>query len=78
MHPPRVCTRSPPTALDTRTHLPPTASFSQRSGDVISQPGHPDGIAPRLGAEVKFDSVGLITEFNNGPFGGSPNSCRTS
>ncbi len=45
-------------------------SFSRRSSDAITRSGHPNGITPVLGAKVKFDRDGLLTEFNNGPYGG--------
>ena len=51
-------------------------SFSRRSSDAIAHAGHPNGITPTLGAKVKFDGAGLITEFNNGPYGGAPDGCR--
>lgn len=51
-------------------------SFSRRSSDSITHAGHPDGITPPIGAKVKFDQTGLITQFNNGPVGGPPDSCR--
>lgn len=53
-------------------------SFSRRSSDAIAHAGHPNGITPTLGAKVKFDVSGLITEFNNGPYGGAPDGCRIS
>lgn len=53
-------------------------SFSRRSSDAIAHAGHPNGITPSTGAKVKFDAGGLITEFNNGPYGGLPDSCRIS
>ena len=51
-------------------------SFLRRSSDVLTRAGHPDGITPTLGAKVKFDPTGLITEFNNGPAGGSADACH--
>jgi hypothetical protein len=51
-------------------------SFGRRSSDAIAHAGHPSGITPTLGAKIKFDAAGLITEFSNGPFGGPPDSCR--
>ncbi|MDQ6656935.1 MAG: hypothetical protein M3Z00_01655, partial [Actinomycetota bacterium] len=51
-------------------------SVSRRSSDAIARAGHPKGITPSTGAKVIFDATGLITEFNNGPYGGPPNACR--
>ncbi len=51
-------------------------SFSRRSSDAVARAGWPNGITPKLGAKVKFDGAGLITEFNNGPYGGAPDFCR--
>ncbi|MDX6256275.1 MAG: hypothetical protein QOJ11_2609 [Frankiales bacterium] len=51
-------------------------SFSRRTGDSIARAGHPNGITPSSGAKIKFDNAGLITEFNNGPYGGPPDGCR--
>ena len=51
-------------------------SFRRRTSDVLTRAGHPDGITPSLGAKVKFDRTGMITEFNNGPVGGPPDACR--
>ena len=51
-------------------------SFSRRTSDSIARAGHPMGITPTTAAKVKFDGDGLITEFNNGPIGGDPDSCR--
>ncbi|MDX6245818.1 MAG: hypothetical protein QOE76_3541 [Frankiales bacterium] len=51
-------------------------AFSRRTGDSIARAGHPSGITPSSGAKIKFDSVGLITEFNNGPLGGAQDGCR--
>ncbi len=51
-------------------------TFSRRSNDVLAGAGRPAGITPTTAAKVKFDSAGLITEFNNGPYGGSAASCR--
>lgn len=53
-------------------------TFSRRSSDTIARAGHPDGIAPSIGAKVKFAGNDLITEFNNGPYGGPPDACRVS
>lgn len=53
-------------------------TFSRRSSDIIARAGHPDGIAPSAGAKVKFASNDLITEFNNGPYGGPADACRVS
>ena len=53
-------------------------SFLRRSSDVLTRAGHPHGITPTLGAKVKFDPTGMITEFNNGPAGGSADACRTT
>ncbi|MGI8591411.1 MAG: hypothetical protein ACR2M5_10555 [Nakamurella sp.] len=52
--------------------------ISHRSSDAIARAGHPNGITPMTGTKVKFDSVGLIKEFNNGPSGAATNSCRIS
>lgn len=51
-------------------------TFSRRSSVSIAHSGKPNGITPILSAKIKFDAGGLITEFNNGPYGGSANSCR--
>lgn len=51
-------------------------SFSQRTSDSITRAGHPNGITPPTSAKVKFDRKGLLIQFNNGPFGGSPDGCR--
>lgn len=51
-------------------------SFVRRNSVSISRGGHPDGITPEVAAKVKFDSEELITEFNNGPYGGPPGGCR--
>lgn len=50
--------------------------FTRRTGDAIVRAGHPSGITPGTGAKVKFDRAGLITEFNNGPFGAPQDGCR--
>jgi hypothetical protein len=51
-------------------------AFSRRSADSLAAAGHPSGITPSTGAKIKFDSTGLITEFNNGPYGGPRDGCR--
>jgi hypothetical protein len=51
-------------------------AFSRRTGDSIARAGHPNGITPSTGAKIKFDNAGLITEFNNGPYGGPQDRCR--
>lgn len=59
-------------------------SFARRTSDTLRAQGLPDGIAPQLGAKVFFDYSdphnaqprGQMTAFNNGPFGGSPESCE--
>lgn len=51
-------------------------AFSRRTGDALTGAGHPNGITPSLGAKIEFDSAGLITEFNNGPYGGPQDACR--
>jgi hypothetical protein len=51
-------------------------AFSRRSGDAIALAGHASGITPSVGAKIKFDNAGLITEFNNGPYGGPQDGCR--
>ena len=51
-------------------------SFSRRSSAAIAQAGYPDGIVPPTAAKVKFDAAGLLTEFNNGPYGAPPGGCR--
>lgn len=50
--------------------------FSRRSGDSITRAGYPGGITPSTGAKIKFDNAGLITEFNNGPYGAPSDGCR--
>jgi hypothetical protein len=51
-------------------------AFSRRNGDSIARAGHASGITPSSGAKIKFDNVGLITEFNNGPYGAPLDGCR--
>lgn len=53
-------------------------SFSKRSSNSIARAGRTNGMTPTADAKVKFDSSGLITEFNNGPYGGPPGACRLS
>ncbi len=50
-------------------------TFSSRRSDAITHASHPNGITPTIGAKVKFDRLGLITEFGSGPYGGAPDGC---
>lgn len=59
-------------------------SFARRTSDTLRAQGLPDGIEPQLAAKVFFDYSdprnaqprGQLTNFNNGPCGGSPESCE--
>jgi len=53
-------------------------SFDRRTSDSLADAGHPSGITPSTGTKVKFDPAGLITELNNGPYGGPPDSYHIS
>ncbi len=57
-------------------------TFKRRASGALRALGHPQGIAPALGAKVIFDGrAGLtarpsIAQFANGPYGGSLDVCR--
>jgi len=56
-------------------------TFKWRTSDTLRALGHPQGIAPTLGAKVIFDGRSgearpSIMRFVNGPYGGSLDPCR--